>query len=49
MDLDLIARAVVVREGAVLLVQEVAAGYSVFPGGHVRPRALADLVVAALR
>lgn len=34
-DPELIARAVVVRDGAVLLVQERAAGYWFFPGGHV--------------
>ncbi|GAA4728226.1 NUDIX domain-containing protein [Actinomycetospora chibensis] len=32
---ELIARAVVLRDGAVLLVQERAVGYWFFPGGHV--------------
>ena len=33
--MEVIARAVVVRDGSVLLVQEVAEGYWFFPGGHV--------------
>ena len=33
--MEVIARAVVLREGAVLLVQEIAQGYWFFPGGHV--------------
>lgn len=33
--MEIIARAVVVRDGAVLLVQEIAAGYWFLPGGHV--------------
>ncbi|MEJ2862812.1 NUDIX domain-containing protein [Actinomycetospora flava] len=33
--MEVIARAIVVREGAVLLMQELAAGYWFFPGGHV--------------
>lgn len=32
---DVVARAVVVHGGAVLLVQDLAAGYWFFPGGHV--------------
>jgi 8-oxo-dGTP diphosphatase len=32
---EVIARAVVLRDGAVLLVQEIAQGYWFFPGGHV--------------
>jgi 8-oxo-dGTP diphosphatase len=32
---DVVARAVVVHDGAVLLVQDLAAGYWFFPGGHV--------------
>ena len=34
-DPELVARAVVLRDGAVLLVQKRAAGYWFFPGGHV--------------
>jgi 8-oxo-dGTP diphosphatase len=33
--MEVIARAVVLRDGAVLLVQEIAQGYWFFPGGHV--------------
>ncbi len=33
--MEVIARAVVLRGGAVLLVQEIAQGYWFFPGGHV--------------
>jgi 8-oxo-dGTP diphosphatase len=33
--MEVIARAVVLRCGAVLLVQEIAQGYWFFPGGHV--------------
>jgi 8-oxo-dGTP diphosphatase len=34
-DPELVARAVVVRDGALLLMQERAAGYWFLPGGHV--------------
>jgi 8-oxo-dGTP diphosphatase len=47
---EVVARAVIVRGGSLLLVQEIAAGYWFFPGGHVEagesPR---DAVVRELR
>lgn len=49
-DPELIARAVVVRDGALLLVQERAAGYWFFPGGHLEPgETPEDAVVRELR
>lgn len=33
--MEVIARGVVVRDGALLLVQDIGAGYWFFPGGHV--------------
>jgi 8-oxo-dGTP diphosphatase len=47
---EVIARAVVRRDGLVLLVQEIAEGYWFFPGGHVEPgEAPQDAVVRELR
>ena len=47
---ELIARAVVVRDGAVLLMQERAVGYWFFPGGHVEAgETPEDAVVRELR
>ena len=49
-DPEPVARAVVLHDGAVLLVQERAAGYWFFPGGHVEPgETPEDAVVRELR
>src|SRR3954454_19324841 len=47
---EVVARAVVRRDGLVLLVQEIAEGYWFFPGGHVEPgEEPQDAVVRELR